>query len=136
MSKQMKKLLWLDDLRNPFLNEELKVPNGNCEWDINWVLNFEQFTKWIEMYGLPDAISFDHDLAPEHYTPEYFWSDYDASKKYQEWKKPFYTEFTGEHCAKWLVDYCNTNKLYLPAYYIHSANPVGVDFILNVLINK
>ena len=132
----MKNLLWLDDLRNPFLDEEGKVPNGNDKWNINWVLNFEQFTKWIEMYGLPDAISFDHDLATEHYTPEYFWSDYNASKKYQEWKKSFYTEFTGEHCAKWLVHYCNTNKLHLPMYYIHSANPIGADFILNVLIHK
>jgi len=33
------------------------------------------------MYGLPDAISFDHDLSSEHYTPEYFWDDYEASKK-------------------------------------------------------
>ena len=132
----MNNLLWLDDLRNPFLDEEKRVPLGNDKWNINWVLNFEQFTKWIEMYGLPDAISFDHDLAPEHYTPEYFWSDYNASKKYQEWKKLFYTEFTGEHCAKWLVNYCNTNRLDLPIYYIHSANPVGFDFILNQLTNK
>ena len=136
MSKQKKKLLWLDDLRNPFLDEEGKVPNGNDKWNINWVLNFEQFTKWIEMYGLPDAISFDHDLAPEHYTPEYFWDDYDASKKYQEWKKTVYKELTGEDCAIWLIDYCSVNKLDLPIYYIHSANPVGVDFILNALINK
>tara|TARA_R110002096_G_scaffold45215_1_gene121699 strand:- start:75 stop:473 length:399 start_codon:yes stop_codon:yes gene_type:complete len=132
----MKNLLWLDDLRNPFLDKEKRVPLGNDKWNINWVLNFEQFTEWIEIYGLPDAISFDHDLAPEHYTPEYFWDDYDASKNYQEWKKKSYTTYTGEYCAKWLVSYCNKNKLDLPIYYIHSANPVGADFILNALTIK
>ena len=56
----MKNLLWLDDIRNPFLNEEGKVPtdkNGEY-YNINWVLNYEQFVKWIEIFGLPDAISF------------------------------------------------------------------------------
>ena len=58
----MKNLLWLDDKRNPFLNEDEKVPGDIHDWNINWVLDYNQFVKWIEMYGLPDAISFDHDL--------------------------------------------------------------------------
>jgi hypothetical protein len=81
------------------------------------------------LYGLPDSISFDHDLHEEHYTPEYFWNNYIESKKFQEWKKQFYKEKTGADCAKWLVNYCNNNKKELPCIYIHSANPVGVDFI-------
>jgi hypothetical protein len=125
------KILWLDDLRNPFLDIEGRVPKE--EGVIHWVLNFDEFVDWIIKYGLPDVVSFDHDLAEEHYTPEYFWNDYDESRKYQEWKRKSYKEQTGEACAKWLVDYCDKNKLDLPKYYIHSANPVGADFILNAL---
>lgn len=130
-NKNMKNLLWLDDIRNPFLNEERKVPidkNGKY-YNINWVLNYEQFVKWIELFGLPNAISFDHDLAEEHYTPEYFWSNYNQSKKYQDWKKLTYKEKTGADCAQWLIDYCKEFNEKLPEIYIHSVNPVGVDYI-------
>jgi hypothetical protein len=127
----MKNLLWLDDLRNPFLNEENKIPGNVHDWIINWVLNYDQFVKWIEMYGLPDAISFDHDLAPEHYTPEKYWHNYEISKNYQDSQN--YTEKTGADCAKWLVD--NSDRP-LPQIYIHSANPVGADYIKNELSKK
>lgn len=131
----MKNLLWLDDLRNPFLDEEARVPFGVYHWNINWVLNYEQFVKWIKMYGLPHAISFDHDLADEHYTPEYFWDNYEESKKFQDWKSKTYKEKTGVDCAKWLVKYCKKNKLKLPEVFIHSANPVGADNIKYYLEN-
>ena len=133
----MKNLLWLDDIRNPYINEEGKVPtrkNGK-HYNINWVLNYKQFVKWIELFGLPDAISFDHDLADEHYTPEYFWNNYDESKKFQEWRGQNYQEKTGMDCAKWLVDYCMDNKNKLPKIFVHSANPVGADNIKGLLDN-
>ena len=129
-----KNLLWLDDYRNPFLNEEGFVPSSHLDWSINWVLNYNEFVKWIELYGLPDAISFDHDLAEEHYTPEYFWSNYEESKKFQEWKSKTYKEKTGLECAKWLVKYCSKNDLILPnEIFVHSANPIGADNIKKYL---
>tara|TARA_R110000851_G_scaffold213766_1_gene366355 strand:- start:5205 stop:5672 length:468 start_codon:yes stop_codon:yes gene_type:complete len=125
----MKNLLWLDDLRNPFLDQEKKVPEG--KWNIIWVLDYEQFVMWIEKNGLPDAISFDHDLAPEHYTPAFFWSDYDASKKFQDWRITTYEYHTGEGCAMWLMSNFSRNSL--PEIFVHSANPVGADKIRVVL---
>ena len=130
-SKIEKKLLWLDDLRNPFLNTEGLVPKEKCV--INWVLNYEQFTEWIEKFGLPDIISFDHDLADEHYTPEEYWHDYQLSKEYQDSRE--YTEKTGKDCANWLIEYCMDNNKELPICYIHSANPVGADNIRFLLSN-
>jgi hypothetical protein len=127
------KILWLDDLRNPFLNEENKLPKEKGV--IHWVLNYYEFTAWINKHGLPDIISFDHDLAEEHYTPEYFWDDYDASKKFQDWKSKSYKQPTGEGCADFLIDYCIVRKLYLPKFYVHSANPVGADKIRSLLLN-
>lgn len=127
------RILWLDDLRNPYLDIEGKVPKADLI--VDWVLNFEQFVQWIEKHGLPKVISFDHDLADEHYTPEYFWDNYDESKKYQEWKSKHYKEKTGMDCAKWLVDYCIDSNKPLPEFYVHSANPVGADNIRGLLTN-
>ncbi len=125
------KLLWLDDLRNPFLNLENKVPPINTE--IIWVRNYDEFTQWITKNGLSEVISFDHDLAHEHYTPEEYWHDYQLSKEYQDAQN--YTEKTGKDCANWLVEYCMNHELDLPEYYVHSANPVGADNIKNLLEN-
>lgn len=125
------KILWLDDLRNPYLNIEGRVPIE--KGIIEWVLNYEQFTQWIDKFGLPSVISFDHDLADEHYTPEEYWTDYEKSKEYQDSR--CYTEKTGMDCAKWLVEYCMDNDFPLPKFYVHSANPVGADNILGILNN-
>lgn len=124
------KLVWLDDLRNPFLDYEKKVPQG---YEVIWVLNYREFTEWISKNGLPDLISFDHDLAFEHYTPEHLWTDYQLSKEYQDSQN--YKEKTGLDCAKWLCEYCEKAKLRLPEWLIHSANPVGADNIRGYLNN-
>ncbi len=62
----MKKLLWLDDFRNP-----IDFIVGN--YDISWVRNYEEFCKFISNNGLPDIICFDHDLGEEK-------SGYDCAK--------------------------------------------------------
>lgn len=110
------KILWLDDIRNPFLDIEGKVPKVDAT--IEWVLNYEQFVQWIEKFGMPDIISFDHDLA-------------DITKI----TTTTHQEKTGMDCAKWLVDYCIDNKELLPIFYVHSANPVGADNIRGLLSN-
>lgn len=105
------KKLYLDDIRIP-------KTEG---WDI--VRNYDEFTAWIKLNGLPDVISFDHDLADIHYDPS-------------TWTQSFtYLEKTGLDCAKWLVWYCIDNKLKLPTYFCHSANPVGKENILKLLRN-
>jgi len=100
-------------------------------WDI--VRSYNEFVAWIESNGLPVIISFDHDLADTHYTPEHLWVDYNASKAWQD--AQVHVEKTGFECAKWLVEYCMDNKLPLPQYYCHSQNPVGKDNIIGLLNN-
>ena len=112
----MIKILWLDDLRNPFLDIEGRVPKETGE--IHWVLNYEQFVQWIQKFGLPDIISFDHDLGDK-----------------ERFFIPEIQEMTGKDCANWLVEYCMDNNLELPKYYVHSANPVGADNIIGLLQN-
>lgn len=126
----MKTLLWLDDIRNPFDKDftpyvALYNPFLNQPHEITWVKNYEEFNDYIKFYGIPDAISFDHDLAPEHYTPQEYWNDFEKSKEYQDNKK--YTEKTGLDCVKLLVGYCKIIKEKLPICVYHTANPVGKE---------
>lgn len=106
------KVLWLDDVRDPVLH----YPLSSETHTIAWVLSYEQFVQWIEKNGLPNVISFDHDLG-----------DYDESTDHQE--------KTGMDCAKWLVNYCLDNNQDLPEFSVHSANPVGADNIRQYLNN-
>lgn len=129
----MYKLVWLDDYRDPFIDEEGKVPPHYEKEDIIWVKDYDEFVNYIEKNGLPEAISFDHDLAQEHYVPKEYWHDYNASKKYQEFKEPTYHEKTGYNCADWLCKYCMNNNLKIPRYFVHSANPVGSSNIRGIM---
>ena len=128
------KKLFLDDIRVPFdcakymRPDDLKYMYEDVEWDI--VRTYNDFVGYIEHFGVPDLISFDHDLADEHYSP----SMYDSSSLYNQLYDEF-KEKTGYDCAKWLCDYCSQNALPLPTYLIHSMNPVGRDNILGVFKN-
>jgi len=143
---KMETLLWLDDIRNPFIptyiNQYKQLKNirdinndfnPTHKYEVQWVRNYEEMKEWIAHFGLPDYISFDHDLADEHYTPPKYWNDYQASKEYQDAQD--YKEKTGLDCAKMVVEYCMDNNLELPHYFSHSANPVGRDNILHYLNN-
>lgn len=98
--------LYLDDLRQPsdsslYMGYE-EMYNG--EWDV--VRNYKEFVNYIENKGVPDIVSFDHDLAEEK---------------------------TGADCARWLGEYLIENGIPLPKYYIHSMNPVGAVNINSIL---
>ncbi len=109
--KNQLKKLYLDDVRNP---------NGD-----GWIIvrDYDQFVNWITENGLPDEISFDHDLATIHYNSD-------------TWTEGFqYHEKTGYDAAKWLCQYCWTNGLPIPTWNVHSANPVGRDNIIQLIQN-
>lgn len=80
------------------------------------------------MFGLPDAICFDHDLGD---CVELDARERGLSKK--EARKLKQQEKTGMDCAKWLVDYCIDNKLKLPKWNVQSANPCGKENIISLL---
>ena len=134
------KFLWLDDIRNPFIPSYIDQYPQLVRFhqlkkldkvEIAWVRNYLEMQEWIIQNGLPDYISFDHDLADEHYTPPRYWSDYQASKEYQDQQD--YKEKTGLDCAKYITEYCMDYNRPLPKYFCHSANPVGSDNILSYL---
>ena len=90
--------LYLDDLRVPIQSYPLM---NNSDWRI--VRSYDEFVKTISSDGLPNIISFDHDLAFEHYRQ----SMYDPDKHYTNYYTDgTFKEKTGFECAKWLVEYC------------------------------
>lgn len=110
--------LFLDDVRMPeqvgnyILPVELGVYFRTYNWEI--VRDYDQFVNCIKTKGIPNVVSFDHDLAAIHYEPS-------------TWTESFvYKEKTGYDCAKWMIDYCKENNLSLPKIIMcHSMNPVG-----------
>jgi hypothetical protein len=131
-----KTYLLLDDVRSPldvFLYT-FKFKYLFKKWVI--VRNYKELKEWVFKNGLPYFISFDHDLHPSHYTPKEYWSDYEASKKWQEAQPKI--ECNGEDCAKFIkarMLYSNweNNGMVKPKFYVHSKNPVGRDKILKIL---
>jgi hypothetical protein len=117
--------LFLDDERDPKDVTWIKLPLG--PWVI--VRSFESFVAYIEKYGVPAIISFDHDLADEHY------------KRYRvAMAKGFFDydnlrEKTGYDAAKWLVEYCREKGEIFPETYIHTMNPVGGQNIRSLIDN-
>mgnify|MGYP001336591083 FL=1 len=105
--------LYLDDFRDPRDSFFYKgIPIYNEDWIT--VRNYQEFIKAIEELGMPEAVSFDHDLADVHYEKTSF--DYNDEN----------LEKTGYHCAKWLIYYCMDNNKELPAIIlVHSMNPAG-----------
>lgn len=105
--------LFLDDMRVP--EDCFEYTHQPVYLMEDWVVvtNYEEFVMAITERGLPDMISFDHDLGDEHYGKTEILYDQ-------------YTEKTGYHCAKWLLEYIMDHELELPQHIlIHSMNPVG-----------
>ncbi|WP_209389122.1 cyclic-phosphate processing receiver domain-containing protein [Chryseobacterium sp. RR2-3-20] len=87
--------LYLDDLRSTPENFER-------------VYDYDEFVNFINKNGVPEFISFDHDLG--------------------EGK-------TGFDCAKFLVEFCLDNGVSDINFQVHSQNPVGKENIEKLLDN-
>jgi hypothetical protein len=100
----MVKQLYLDDLRMPHQSGYV-----DSEWTI--VRNLEDFKKHVLTYGVPNIVSFDHDLG-ENAQGNELPSGYDAVK----WLSNFDQKFSRTP-GNWEIR-------------VHSANPVGRENIL------
>jgi hypothetical protein len=105
--------LFLDDERSPkdvYWVQYAATPHFQ---DPAWVIvrTYRDFVATIENKGLPQAVSFDHDL-----------QDFENG-----------SEFTGSTCARWLAEYCLDHNQLLPAYIFHSQNGEGVKTMESIL---
>jgi len=101
------------------------IPNG--DWDI--VRTYKDFVAYIEKNGIPDVISFDHDLHPSHmnyyHVVTYNTGIIDYSDIAIE---------TGTQCAEYLIrKWEEADRAKTPVCYVHSANQWGAKNIREVL---
>lgn len=99
--------IFLDDIRDP------KEIYDNKDWVI--VRNHNDLVSYIIENGMPELISFDHDLSYLHYLYQDN-IDYDKINKYEK---------TGYDSVKWICNYALNNNIKLPKMLFHSYNPVG-----------
>ena len=115
--KSQPTILWVDDERDPYatafrcddtwVEYTVGITNpGN--WNVIWLKNYEQFTNWIELEGLPDVICFDHDLGEQ---------------------------LTGADCMKYLINYLIEKDVLGPIIRCQSSNPSGRHNILSLRYN-
>jgi hypothetical protein len=96
------------------------------EWYI--VKNYTQFVQAILKHQIHIThISFDHDLADDHYDISMYW----GKDKYAEHLTKS-KEKTGYDCAKFMKEYYDEMKLSYPVMFVHSMNPVGTENIINL----
>ena len=127
MKKPDLTILWLDDRRNPntyftnplstsasaernreFYNSHIfnkYKPHFVC------VKNRTEFQNYIENHGLPDFVSFDHDVT----------------------KDTNFQEYNGRAIARWLVQYCKDTNQPLPKCFVHSANRKRIPEMEDIL---
>ena len=112
--------LYLDDVRSP-LDETWQV-----------VRSYDELIAHIKLHGLENyqCISLEHDLGEEA-MQEYFRNVKPNSKlDYNNIQ-----EKTGYDCAQWLIDEALRTDVLLPIIYVHSANPIGSENIVNLINN-
>lgn len=129
--------IFLDDYRNPhdclkYMHMRIGARNliyQEGDWLI--VKNYPHFIAAIAKYGLPELVSFDHDLADGHYHENMQSGvlNYQGESFGDDYNK------TGYHCAEWLINYCMDNNKPLPDFIVHSMNPVGTENIQSLLDN-
>ena len=115
--------LFLDDTREPPIHLK-KI--------FYIVRDYDDFVEYIETYGIPEIISFDHDLNLEH-TNFFF-----ENGGFRNPPDPRYENFkfkTGYDCALWLIDYCKRNNKELKKVFVHSHNLMGQRNIYNLICN-
>ena len=120
--------LFLDDGRQPKDVKWIDLPPYH--WLV--VTNYKEFVKTVKEKGIPETISFDHDLADEHYA-EYSAAHDRNSESFGTIRYELLHEKTGMDCARWLAHLCVERKVPVPLYYIHTLNPIGRQNIFSIL---
>lgn len=127
--------LFLDDVRIPHKSMDYMHPGvSHLYRTLEWVVarDYYQFVQAIEERGLPEIVSFDHDLADTHYDIR--------AEGYKSWQEYYdspdeHREMTGYDCVKWLCNYCLENSKPLPRYILHTMNDIGLHNMKSYLEN-
>lgn len=112
--------LFLDDTR---------VPPKHLSKVFDTVRSHDEFKEWVETYGIPHLVSFDHDLHPEHVS---FFFDRGGFRNPPDPTHEIFFNPTGYDSAKWLAERCVRDNVFPSIVIVHSSNPVGGDRIYSL----
>lgn len=96
------------------------------DWKI--VRSYNNFVTAIDYLGIPNVVSFDHDLTEECMELYMTNTRYTGFIEYDNLPKR-----TGWHCAKYLIEKCRELKVDFPKYFVHSANEYGTQNIKRLI---
>lgn len=123
--------LFLDDYRIPrdcvqYMHQRIGKENP-IYLQNDWIVaqNYKHFIRIVEKLGIPELVSFDHDLADGHYHQNM--QEGEINYQSDDFQNDMHK--TGYHCAKWLAEKCAELKVPFPKSYVHSMNPVGTENI-------
>lgn len=129
--------LYLDEIRMPKMSARYYPNLSSIYLKEDWIIvrSYQEFvdvvTERFKQGAWPSFISFDHDLGYEH--TKFFYENGGLNPPQPNYDE--FTEPTGLSAAKWLSHFILDNSLPLPAYEVHSANPVGRENIRGFLDN-
>jgi hypothetical protein len=112
--------LFLDDTRDP---------PEHISKVFDTVRSHVEFTEWVDLNGVPDLVSFDHDLHAEHVS---FFFDKGGFRNPPDPTHEIFFNPTGYDSAKWLAKRCVETGRYPEYVIVHSNNPVGGDRIYSL----
>lgn len=115
--------LFLDDTHGP---KDLWGSTKNPDYAVyNWVIvkDYDEFVAYIEEKGIPNQVSFDHNLDEEH--------EESVGKRKIPYDK--FVHKTGYDCILWLIGYCIDNQLTLPKCKVHCKPGSGKNNIEEVI---
>ena len=122
--------LFLDDFRNPDDGSMLYCRECNNYPEMKWEIarNYDEFKTLIDEKGIPDFISYDHDLHDEHYDPTMWYGLDQYNEVAKNFKHP-----TGLECAQYVLEKLG-DKVH-PPFFPHTRNPIGYIRIMDLIAN-
>ena len=106
-------------MRDPMTCPEFDPLRFNNDLDVTWIRNYDDFVDHIQINGMPDMISFDHDLGDDVARAKVA----NGMSKRRARREKRLTK-SGHECLKYVLSLKTDQKL--PTIFIHSSNPEGV----------
>lgn len=120
--------LFLDDVRDPnssWMNYCMQCRDYDL---VKWTIarSFDEFKAIIDEKGMPDFISYDHDLHDEHYDGSMWLGLNEYNEVAKNFKHP-----TGLECAQYVLEKLG-DKVH-PPFFPHTQNPIGYMRIMALI---
>lgn len=120
---ELKTCVYVDDLRLPIQRLE-----GYADWVV--CRSWAEWVEYLSMRGVPDHVSFDHDLAQEH-LDDFRKYEFEgiAAINYGDFK-----QWTGLGCAQYYCEFCELHNLEMKGVAAHcTERPLGARNIRETL---